>query len=136
VFFGFTHCKVVCPRNLAKLSAVLDGLGATARDIVPLYITVDPERDSPERMKHFLEERYPRFTGLTGTREQVEAARRAFRVFARRQPADATGDYDVPHTAIAYLLDRSGCFRDHFPEIRSNAEIVERIAGLLATDRG
>ncbi|MBN9036424.1 MAG: SCO family protein [Rhizobiales bacterium] len=136
VFFGFTHCKVVCPRNLAKLSAMLDGLGPAADDIVPLYITVDPERDTPERMRTWLGEHYPRFTGLTGTREEIDAARRAFRVFAQRRPETTPGDYDVPHTAIAYLLDRDGRFRDHFPETRSEAEIREGIAGLLASDAG
>jgi protein SCO1/2 len=66
VFFGFTNCKAVCPRALGQLSSVLDELGDRANGIVPLYVTVDPERDSPEVMKAFLTENFPRFTGLTG----------------------------------------------------------------------
>jgi protein SCO1/2 len=104
VFFGFTHCKGVCPRALARISGVLGDLGPLAEKVRPLYITVDPERDTPEVMRVFLEPAYPLFTGLTGTTAQVEAAKKAFRVFARRKadPADP-GGYEVPRTAITYL---------------------------------
>src|SRR5882762_1597942 len=67
LFFGFTHCCVVCPRALTKLSGVLDALGPLADRVQPLYITVDPERDTPDVMRAFLQA-YPRFTGLTGSR--------------------------------------------------------------------
>ena len=69
VFFGFTHCKMVCPRALAKLSHVLDGLGEHAERITALYVTVDPERDTADVMKAFLTQHYSRFTGLTGSLE-------------------------------------------------------------------
>jgi len=135
VFFGFTHCKVVCPRNLGKLSAVLEALGPDARSVLPLYVSVDPERDTPARMKGWLGENFPRFTGLTGSREAAEAARKAFRVFAARRPgADGSVDYDVPHSAITYLVDPLGHFRDHFPETLDQAMIAERIAGHLSSE--
>ena len=83
IFFGFTNCRVVCPRALAKLSIVLDFLGPLAGRIRALYVTVDPERDTPHAMRAFLQS-YPRFTGLTGSRQQIDCIKKAFRVFAQR----------------------------------------------------
>lgn len=128
VFFGFTHCKVVCPRALGKLSDVLDRLGDLADEIAPLYITVDPERDSPEVMKAFLEGGYPRFTGLTGTREQCDAAKKAFRVFAEKKPdPDDPEGYDVPHTAFVYLLGRDGEYVAHFGDHLDAEELAAKL---------
>ncbi len=128
VFFGFTHCRVVCPRNLAKLSAVLDRLGAAADAIVPLYVSVDPERDTPERMEAWLGEHYPRFTGLTGTKAACDAARAGFRVFAERRALAEGGEgYDVPHSALTYLVDPDGRYRAHFSETLDEQTIAERI---------
>jgi len=135
VFFGFTHCKVVCPRALARLSAVLDELGDKAEAIQPLYVTVDPERDTSQRMKDFLTENYPLFTGLTGTSEQIAAAQKQFRVFAAREAdPDGVQEYVVPHSAITYLLDRSGEFRTHFTDSLPADEVVTRLAAVLAED--
>jgi protein SCO1/2 len=136
IFFGFTHCKAICPRALARLSGVLDMLGPLAEKITPLYITVDPERDSPEVMRAFLETRYPRFTGLTGSRDQIDEAKRRFRVFARRteDPNDAEG-YAVPHTAITYVLDRSGQYATHFTDAFDEREMADRLRALLAPTR-
>src|SRR5580658_2457474 len=77
VYFGFTHCRVVCPRSLNKLSRALDALGKQAENIQALYITVDPARDTPERMREHLTHNYPRFTGLTGSQEEIDAAKKA-----------------------------------------------------------
>ena len=127
LFFGFTHCRVVCPRALAKLSGVLDALGPTADRIQPLYITVDPERDTPEVMRAFLQS-WPRFTGLTGSRQQIDEAKRAFRVFAERaaDPDDKDG-YAVPHTAISYLLDPAGDVVAHFTDALPPDEMIARL---------
>ncbi|WP_369227067.1 SCO family protein [Streptomyces sp. R39] len=84
VFFGFTHWKVVCPRVLGKLSAVLDELGETAGELRPLYITVDPDRDTPQALRDFLRA-YPRFAGLAGSADAIERVKGEFRVFARRR---------------------------------------------------
>jgi protein SCO1 len=133
VFFGFTHCKEVCPRALARISGVLDDLGALADKVQPLYLTVDPERDSPQVMRAFLEPAYPLFTGLTGTEEQVEAAKKAFHVFARRKhdPYDADR-YDVPHTAITYLLDPTGICRRHYPDSQDVQAVTADLRNVLS----
>lgn len=131
VFFGFTHCRQVCPRALQRLCAVLDELGELADLVRPLYITVDPERDSPEVMKRFLG-RYPRFTGLTGSNDAVDAAKVEFRVFARRKDdPDDPGGYSMPGTAITYLLSPEGNYVTHFPDAMPSAEVKARLCSYL-----
>lgn len=134
VFFGFTHCRMVCPTALTKLSTVLDDLGPLADRIQPLYVSVDPDRDTPEVMRAFLETDYPRFLGLTGSTEATEAARTAFRVFATRKadPDDPDG-YAVPHTAVTYLLDTDATYLAHFPDVLEATEIADRIRALCGT---
>lgn len=134
VLFGFTHCKVVCPRALARFSIVLDELGDLATRVQALYITVDPERDSPAMMRAFLHDRHPRFVGLTGSPEQIERAKESFLVFARRRPDPGDPDgYQVPHTAIAYLLDPQGRYAAHWTDARDRsavlAEMRDRLLG-------
>jgi protein SCO1/2 len=132
VFFGFTHCRVVCPRALARLSSVLDRLGPLADEIRPLYITVDPDRDSPAVMRKFLAEQAPRFTGLTGSSEQIAAAKAAFRVFAeRRSDSDDPDGYIVPHTAITYVLNPAGDCVAHFEDSIPEEDVLRRLLGLL-----
>ncbi|GAY07389.1 SCO family protein [Pseudonocardia sp. N23] len=129
VQFGFTSCKVVCPRALAKLDDALDRLGTDAAAVVPLYVTVDPERDTPQRLKAHLDATHPRFTGLTGTAAQTEAAADAFRVFTRRR--DTPDGYDVQHTAITYLLDPSGSPARHWPDTHDAERIAADLTALL-----
>ncbi|MEU9336532.1 SCO family protein [Streptomyces sp. NPDC048290] len=132
VFFGFTHCKMVCPRALSKLTLVLDELGELADEVCPLYVTVDPARDTPAALREFLEP-YPRYTGLTGSVEAIEGTKREFRVFARRKddPDDPDG-YSVPHTAITYLLSPEGEYVAHFPDALTTEEVTARLQSLLA----
>lgn len=133
VYFGFTHCRKVCPRSLACMTAALDELGDAGRRIVPLYITVDPERDTPEAMKAFLEAHFPRFTGLTGNREAIDKAKASFRVFTRRgpDPEDEEG-YAVPHTAFAYLLGPDGTYLTHFMDTADAEKMAGGLRDVLA----
>jgi protein SCO1/2 len=131
VFFGFTHCKVVCPRALARIGEALALLGDKAALVRPLYVSVDPERDSPAVMKAFLADK-PGITGLTGERPDIDAAKQAFRVFARKtdDPDDPEG-YAMPHTAITYLMNRDGSYRAHFLDNVDAAELARRIDDLI-----
>jgi protein SCO1/2 len=131
VFFGFTNCKMVCPRALGKLTTVLDELGELADELRPLYITVDPERDTQAALQEFLRP-YPRYTGLTGLAGAIEQAKREFRVFARRKddPDDPDG-YAVPHTAITYLLSPEGEYAAHFPDHLTAEEITTKLRSIL-----
>ncbi len=132
LFFGFTHCRAVCPRALARLSEAVVALGVRASRIQPLYVTVDPERDSPAVMKAFLERQFSRFIGLTGTREQTDAAKRTFRVFAERavDPQDP-GGYAMPHSALTYLVGPDGKYVTHFPDTIDAKQLAERLDQLM-----
>lgn len=128
IFFGFTHCRKVCPETLGKMSDVLDRLGSRAEAFAPLYITVDPERDDPPRMKEFLETNFPRFTGLTGSKEQIDAVRSAYKVFAQRAPdEDDPEGYAVPHSALVYITDRSGQYLTHFNDGAPTEKVVRAL---------
>ena len=132
VQFGFTSCKVVCPRALGKLTEALEALETTIGPppLVALYISVDPDRDSPAVMKAFLEASYPRFTGLTGTPDQINDAKEAFKIFTRRR--DSPDGYDVQHTAITYLLDPEGRPALHWPDVTGAETITQDLVRLLA----
>jgi len=130
VFFGFTHCKVICPRALGKLERVMSSLGPKVKEVQGLYITVDPQRDSAEVLKGFLTGSYPNFLGLTGSEEQIAAAKSAFRVFASRRPVE-DGDYSVPHTAITYVLGPDGTLADHWPDSLSESVMAQRLTALI-----
>ncbi len=135
VLFGFTHCQLVCPRALTKYSAVIDRLEPTdAAQVKPLYVTVDPERDSPEVMRNFLQRSYPRFTGLTGPAPAIEAAKDAFSVFTRRRPDAADPDgYAVVHSAMAFLLNPRGEYAAHFSDAATAETILNRLQAHLSS---
>jgi protein SCO1 len=109
VFFGFTHCPDVCPTTLFEISEVLRKLGPDADRAGALFITVDPERDTPASMKDYLSNFDPHLRGLTGDEAAVNAAIKAYRVYAKKVPVDG-GDYTMDHTAIVYLMDKDGHF--------------------------
>jgi protein SCO1/2 len=133
VLFGFTHCQVVCPRALSKYSAVLDDLDPASAKVQPLYVTVDPERDSPEVMGAFLEHTYPRFTGLTGQPPAIAAAMDSFSVFTRRRADAADPDgYAVVHTAMAFVFDPVGEYLTHFSDAAPASTILARMRKLLS----
>jgi protein SCO1/2 len=107
VFFGFTHCPDVCPTTLFNLSEVLKATGEDGRDLRALFITVDPERDTPEAMKSYISSFDERIVGLTGDRAAVDAAIRTFRAYAKKVPTSG-GDYTMEHSATVYLMDEAG----------------------------
>jgi protein SCO1/2 len=109
VFFGFTHCPDVCPTKLFELSEVLRATGERGRPLRALFITVDPERDTPEVLKSYLGSFDERIVGLTGDPEAVGAAIRAYRAFVRKVPLKE-GDYTMEHTSLVYLMDKNGRF--------------------------
>lgn len=132
VFFGFTHCRVVCPRALARISSALDQLGELADDVVPLYISVDPERDTPQVLKQFLAASYPRFVGLTGERSKIDAMKSNFRVFAKKaDDANAPDGYTVPHTALTYMLNTEGQYVAHFADSVNASALAERMRSVM-----
>lgn len=132
VMFGFTHCPDICPTALQVMAGTLDALGTKADKIAPLFITVDPGRDTPEIMNGYVSAFHPKIQGLTGSQAQITAVTRAYRVFARRvDDAGSPDGYTMDHSAFIYLMDPSGRYVMHFRHNASPDEIASRIAPLL-----
>lgn len=108
VYFGFTHCPDVCPTDVGVMSAALNELGGDADDVAPVFISVDPERDTPQALKdYFAFDK--RIIGLTGAPEAAQAARNAFKVYAEKQPLpDSALEYTVQHSRFFFITDRAG----------------------------
>jgi protein SCO1 len=109
IFFGFTHCPDVCPTALFDMSEVLRNLGPDADKTAALFISVDPERDTPPVLKDYLSSFDPHIRGLTGKPEALAAVFKSFRVYYKKVPLDG-GNYTMDHTALVYLMDKDGRF--------------------------
>lgn len=118
VFFGFTHCPDVCPTTLYEISEVLKQLGPDANRTAALFITVDPERDTPGELKRYISSFHSGIVGLTGSQEAIDAVAREYRVFAKKVPGK-DGDYTMDHTAVVFLMDKEGRFVAPFNLSRS-----------------
>ena len=132
VFFGFTHCPDVCPTTLATMSNLLNALGADAAEVQPVFISVDPQRDRPDILKAFRNLFDTRIVMLTGSPSEIAAVAKAFHVFYRAQPADASGNYTIDHTASVFLIDRDGRFRSTFDFHEDEQVILEKVRLLIA----
>ncbi|MBL8672195.1 MAG: SCO family protein [Alphaproteobacteria bacterium] len=110
IFFGFTHCPDVCPTALAAMSEQLAALGERGSAILPVFVSVDPERDTPEMLADYLAAFDPRIVGLTGSPEQIADMAKAYKVYYRKVPLK-DGGYVMDHTAGVLLVDRGGSFR-------------------------
>lgn len=132
VFFGFTYCPQVCPLTLSRMTEVLELLGPDAEKVVPLFFTVDPERDSPSVIKEYLKAFDPRIQGLTGTVEQALAVQKAFRIYAAKVITSDGTDYTMDHTALIYLMDAEGMYKAHVPHELEANKIVERLRPYLS----
>ncbi len=108
VYFGYTHCPDVCPTELARVSDVLSKMGDKA--IPALFITVDPERDTPKVMQDYASSFGAAITGLSGSPQAIGAVEKAYRVFARKGEIQSDGSYSMDHSSIVYLMDRTGGF--------------------------
>jgi len=110
LFFGFTHCPEICPVSLFEVSTLMDELGAEKRDLQAFFISVDPERDTPELMGNFIAPFRDNIRGITGPLPDIEALAQSWGVYIKKVPLD-DGDYTVDHTASVILVDRKGRFR-------------------------
>ncbi len=104
MFFGFTYCPDVCPTELKRLTMVLTALGDQAAQVTPLFVTIDPERDSPQVLKEYLARFDERFIGLTGSVKQIEHMEKIFKVYAAKAQDPALTAYSMNHSALVYLI--------------------------------
>lgn len=115
VFFGYTYCPDICPTELQVMMAALDQLGPEAEKVHPVFVSIDPARDSPEVMKAYVENFGPSLTGLTGTPEEVAAMAKAYRAYYAKSGDTSSPDaYLMDHSSIIYLMGPDGKFRKHF----------------------
>ncbi len=110
VFFGFTHCPDVCPTALYEISEIFTALGPDADKAQAFFVTVDPERDTPDVMKSYVSSFVPQIRGLTGSPEQMDVVKKEYRVYSRKVPLGDGRDYTMDHTAVIYLMDKTGAF--------------------------
>ncbi|HQR03897.1 MAG: SCO family protein [Proteobacteria bacterium] len=131
VFFGYTHCPDVCPTTLSTLRTVMDALGTDAGKVQVLFVTLDPERDTPEILAQYVPAFYPSFLGLTGDPAQIAATAKEFKVFYQRQEGKAPGSYTLDHTASSFVFDPAGRLRLYVSPGQSAEKIVEDLRRLL-----
>ncbi|ADJ21839.1 electron transport protein SCO1/SenC [Hyphomicrobium denitrificans ATCC 51888] len=132
VFFGFTNCPDICPAGLQVMAAALDQLGKKADDVVPLFITLDPERDTPEKMGEYIKNFSPRLVGLTGSASEIAATAKAYRVFYQKVPDEKNpNNYSVDHSAFFYLMGKDGAFLAPIPITNDPAQLASSIGKAL-----
>ncbi|MFA5593091.1 MAG: SCO family protein [Micavibrio sp.] len=104
IYFGFTFCPAICPTELAKITAAINALGEAGEDILPVFITVDPERDDVKAMASYVTLFHPAFVGLTGTPEEIAATTKAYKIYAAKVQDDSMTDYTVDHSSFIYFM--------------------------------
>jgi protein SCO1 len=132
VAFGFTTCQRICPVTLANLADVSRKLGAAAADVQVIFVSVDPDRDTPNRLREYLQSFNPSFLGATGKKMQIDAVRQAYGIFAEKTPSENKKlGYEVHHSSSIFLIDREGKLRVLVPFGRSPQAILNDVNVLL-----
>ncbi len=129
--FGFSYCPNVCPMTLANLAQTAKHLGALADQVQVVYVTVDPERDTADRLREYLANFNPNFIGVTGSVDELAAVRQAYGIIAKKEVHKNGGTYEVHHSSYLYLIDREGLLRALVPFGKSADDIAHDIKLLL-----
>ena len=131
VYFGYTHCPDACPTALNDIAIALDELGPQRTAVRPVFVTVDPERDTPEVLKSYVTAFDAPILALSGTPEEIAQAAKGYRVYYAKHP-EAGGDYSMDHSSVIYVMDPEGRFTASFTQENSPEEIAERLKKLLS----
>jgi protein SCO1/2 len=126
IYFGYSYCPNVCPTDLQQIALAVDGLGSAGEAVQPLFITIDPERDTVAHLADYVPLFHPRLIGLTGSAEQIGRVAHAYKVYYAKFPPDSP-DYMVDHSAFIYLVDETGKYIGFFPPGTSADRMVEVI---------
>jgi protein SCO1/2 len=132
IYFGFTYCPDVCPTDLQAIGLALDQLGRAGEEVQPLFITVDPERDTPQLLADYVPLFHPRVIGLSGDVSAIQQAARAYKVYYAKV-ATASDDYTVDHSGYIYLMDRAGQYLGFFPPGTPPDRMADVIRPLVGT---
>ncbi len=124
LYFGYTFCPDLCPTALQAMSEALDALGPDAAGVQPVFVSIDPERDTPAVLAEYRQHFHDKFRMLTGTLEEIRAAAKMFRVYFTKVDDDGSDDYLMDHSSIFYLMGPDGGFRRHF----SHRDSIETVA--------
>jgi len=131
VYFGYTHCPDACPTALNDIAIALDELGPQRNAVRPVFVTVDPERDTPAVLKSYVTAFDAPILALSGTPEEIAQAAKGYRVYYAKHP-EAGGDYSMDHSSVIYVMDPEGRFTASFTQENSPEEIAERLKKLLS----
>lgn len=104
IYFGFTYCPAICPTELSKITAALNTLGDKGKDIQPLFITIDPERDTVEKMKSYVSLFHPKLVGLTGTPAEISSVLKGYKIYAAKRQDESMSDYTMDHSSYIYFM--------------------------------
>jgi protein SCO1/2 len=131
VYFGYTYCPDVCPTDVMAISEALRALGSAAQDIQPVFITIDPERDTP-LLADYLAAFHPGFIGLTGSPDEIRAVANSYKAFYAKAPDARGGDYSIDHAGVIYLMGRNGEYLGFMPPQTSPDRLTEILRKSLA----
>lgn len=131
IYFGFTYCPDVCPTTLIKVSDIIDRLKEDSKEINSIFITVDPERDTPEILSDYVSAFHQDIIGLTGTKSEIEKVTEDWGVYYQKEILDGEEDYTMNHLDIIFLANANGEFIDYFPPKIQSVLIVEKIRNIL-----
>lgn len=133
IYFGYTYCTDICPTDLQAISAAIDRLGPAGAPVQPLFITVDPENDTPAQVKLYVALFHPRLIGLTGSTAQVRKVARAYKVYAAKSGAAKEAERVIDHSGFVFLVGRDGQYLGFLPPGTSADRMIEAIRPYLAT---
>lgn len=126
IYFGYTNCPDICPADLMQIGLAMNGLGPAGEAVQPLFITLDPERDTAARLADYVPLFHPRLIGLTGSAEEIRRVALVFKVYYAKYPPDST-DYLVDHSSFVYLIDGAGNYIGFFPPGTTADRMIEMI---------
>jgi cytochrome oxidase Cu insertion factor (SCO1/SenC/PrrC family) len=130
LYFGFTYCPDLCPTDLQSMGLALDRLGKRGEEVQPLFVTLDPDRDTPQHLANYVQAFHPRLIGLTGDAISIRQVARAYKVYYAKVPT-GENDYTVDHSGYVYLMDRAGQYLGFFPPGTPPDRMAEVIRPLL-----
>ena len=131
IYFGFTYCPDICPTDLQAIGLAIDQLGAAGEQVQALFVTLDPERDTPQHLADYTPMFHPRMIGLSGEASAIREAARAYKVYYAKVSTADGSDYTVDHSAYIYLMDRAGRYLGFFPPGTPPERMVEVIRPLI-----